>query len=150
MPNVRERTIIACVHDSFQTSLPFIFLNYRANILSTSASLATLFGVEWCHKDDGGTEQSCMQEGKMTWPRACVFRPRLGHLKAALTASSYCYSIHNSDSQNDYRLWFWCLTHLVSWMDAMNFRGLSLLCRRLFHWERCPALVLSYCFKWGM
>lgn len=48
--------------------------------------------------------------GKMTWPRALVFRPRLGHFKGPLTASSYCYSIHNTDSQNDYKLWFWCLT----------------------------------------
>lgn len=58
--HVKERTIIVCVHVSFQTSLPFIFLNYRANILSTSASLSPLFSVDWCQKDDRRTEQPCM------------------------------------------------------------------------------------------
>lgn len=42
---------------SFQTPLPFIFLNYQANILSSPASLATLLSVERCHRDDGGTAQ---------------------------------------------------------------------------------------------
>lgn len=49
--------MIVCLSVSFQTPLPFIFLNYQANILSPPASLVTLLSVEQRQRDDGGTAQ---------------------------------------------------------------------------------------------
>lgn len=140
-----------CTRVSFQTPLPFIYLNYWANILSISASLDTLLSVEWCQRDDGGTEQ--WSEGGGWYHESPCLWSEIRSLKKAATLYN---STNNSDKQMtiDYGFDGWptpvlqvkgTLRHYeYEWVISPRQALLSL-------WEEMYfILVQSHCFRWGM